>query len=235
MAAQDNKPVEDEAAPSVGEWIVTFSDCMTLLLCFFVLLLTFSSFDEESLKRFGGAFDYDHHESAIFEGQSVRDSMIEPIDHIADQAREGSETPTDMFVERDDGRRSSSKLRWIADSDAYRDRKVIHIPCNRLFRGRGRNLTGRGRRYLSMIAGFMKKLSCRVVISESSGRHGVSRSFALRRAGLDRAWSVMAYLTEKEGLAKDRFNVSATSLAKGEDLRRGDVVELVLLARKIYE
>ena len=49
--AKKKKRSEDDGPPAIGEWIVTFSDCMTLLLCFFVLLLTFSSFDEEALKR----------------------------------------------------------------------------------------------------------------------------------------------------------------------------------------
>ena len=42
-----SKQAETEEAPSAPEWMVTFSDCMTLLLTFFVLLLTFSSFDDK--------------------------------------------------------------------------------------------------------------------------------------------------------------------------------------------
>ena len=41
-------PEEDQGAP---EWMVTFSDCMTLLLTFFVLLLSFSSFSDVSNYR----------------------------------------------------------------------------------------------------------------------------------------------------------------------------------------
>ena len=43
--------VEDEGG-GAPEWMVTYSDCMTLLLTFFVLLLTFSSFDDKVYRQF---------------------------------------------------------------------------------------------------------------------------------------------------------------------------------------
>ena len=46
-----NKQVESDEAPGAPEWMVTFSDCMTLLLTFFVLLLSFSSFDDDKVFR----------------------------------------------------------------------------------------------------------------------------------------------------------------------------------------
>ena len=46
MARRQEKP-EPQHADGAPEWMVTFSDCMTLLLTFFVLLLSFSSFDDK--------------------------------------------------------------------------------------------------------------------------------------------------------------------------------------------
>ena len=45
MARRERKP-EPQHTDGAPEWMVTFSDCMTLLLTFFVLLLSFSSFDD---------------------------------------------------------------------------------------------------------------------------------------------------------------------------------------------
>ncbi|MHC4723131.1 MAG: flagellar motor protein MotB [Planctomycetota bacterium] len=39
---------EPDEAPGAPEWMVTFSDCMTLLLTFFVLLLSFSTFEDKT-------------------------------------------------------------------------------------------------------------------------------------------------------------------------------------------
>ena len=46
-----NKQVVPDEDPGAPEWMVTFSDCMTLLLTFFVLLLSFSSFDDDGVFR----------------------------------------------------------------------------------------------------------------------------------------------------------------------------------------
>ena len=46
-----SKQTESDEAPGAPVWMVTFSDCMTLLLTFFVLLLSFSSFDDKVFRK----------------------------------------------------------------------------------------------------------------------------------------------------------------------------------------
>jgi len=45
----DELPEED--APGVPAWVVTFADLMSLLMCFFVLLLSFSEIDASKFKQ----------------------------------------------------------------------------------------------------------------------------------------------------------------------------------------
>jgi len=45
-------PAEDKGAP---KWVVTFGDLMSLLLCFFVLLLSFSEMDRQKYKMVAGS------------------------------------------------------------------------------------------------------------------------------------------------------------------------------------
>ena len=53
----DRKIRQEEQGPvGTPDWMVTFSDCMTLLLTFFVLLLSFTSFGEKTLPSLGSAF-----------------------------------------------------------------------------------------------------------------------------------------------------------------------------------
>jgi chemotaxis protein MotB len=47
--------IEDEAPKGAPEWIVTFADLMSLLLTFFVLLLSFSSIEIEKFKTLSGS------------------------------------------------------------------------------------------------------------------------------------------------------------------------------------
>ena len=44
--------LEEEGAPA---WVVTFGDLMSLLLCFFVLLLSFSEMDKAKYKEVMGS------------------------------------------------------------------------------------------------------------------------------------------------------------------------------------
>lgn len=47
-------PVIDPGAP---KWVVTFGDLMSLLLCFFVLLLSFSEMDKQKYKQVAGSME----------------------------------------------------------------------------------------------------------------------------------------------------------------------------------
>ncbi|MBE9572521.1 MAG: hypothetical protein IMF11_17995, partial [Proteobacteria bacterium] len=47
-----NNPIAEEGAPA---WVVTFGDLMSLLLCFFVLLLSFSEMDRKKYKIVSGS------------------------------------------------------------------------------------------------------------------------------------------------------------------------------------
>ena len=233
--AKKNKKVEEESAQSVGEWIVTFSDCMTLLLCFFVLLLTFSSFDEEVLQRFGGAFEQDRATSMMMDRRRNEDTLVKPEVHIRDLSQEGSETPTEQALKDLTPKDRPPESLWIADTDAFCDRKIVHIDSARLFTAGGFMLTADGRSVLDKIAGFLDKLPCRVVISESYGRYDGSGKAYWRRVGMNRAWAVMAYFTNVRGLSSKQFNVSSSHQAPPGPRSSGQVVEVVMLAGKMYQ
>lgn len=48
------KPPSDEVKQGAPDWVVTFGDMMSLLLCFFVLLLSFSTMEMEKFKVVAG-------------------------------------------------------------------------------------------------------------------------------------------------------------------------------------
>jgi len=50
----ENPPKVDKGAP---RWVVTFGDLMSLLLCFFVLLLSFSEMDRQKYKQVAGSME----------------------------------------------------------------------------------------------------------------------------------------------------------------------------------
>jgi chemotaxis protein MotB len=48
----DDLPEEEK--PGIPGWVVTFADLMSLLMCFFVLLLSFSEIDAQKFKQIAG-------------------------------------------------------------------------------------------------------------------------------------------------------------------------------------
>lgn len=54
MSEQCDYPNVDKGAP---RWVVTFGDLMSLLLCFFVLLLSFSEMDRQKYKQVAGSLE----------------------------------------------------------------------------------------------------------------------------------------------------------------------------------
>jgi chemotaxis protein MotB len=51
----DFEPPEEESTPGAPAWMATFADLMALLMCFFVLLLSFSEMDAQKYKQVAGS------------------------------------------------------------------------------------------------------------------------------------------------------------------------------------
>jgi len=54
-SSRNGKPVKESSGPSVPAWMLTYADTVTLLMCFFVMLMTFSTLDEDKYEKVRGA------------------------------------------------------------------------------------------------------------------------------------------------------------------------------------
>ncbi len=230
--ARQNKQVESDEAPGAPEWMVTFSDCMTLLLTFFVLLLSFSSFENKVFRKLQMIFMEDMPEVSKSEKKN-KDSVL-PVKEIqtAVDLLEGSEKPT-LNQGLDNNLRKETPV-------DFRSRKMFSISSEKIFWGDGVLISSEGRRIMTQMASFLNEVPSHVVISENG--HAIEEG--TERLGLSRAWAVIEYLTTGKNLDKNWFSVSA-----GSTLDRGDIgsdelnhtslksertLEIVLL-RSIYD
>jgi chemotaxis protein MotB len=227
-----SKQAESDEAPGAPEWMVTFSDCMTLLLTFFVLLLSFSSFDEKVFRRLQASFV-----KALPEvnqsDEANRDAVL-PTEQIEETPElvKGSEKPTLIKGLKDN-------LKEDTPTD-FRSRKVFSISSERIFWGRGTLISAEGRRIMTKMASFLKEVPTRVVVNEN----GPASEEDAEQLGLSRAWAVMKYLTTEHNLNKKWFSISAASTLAQGSLRSGEparasteperILEIVLLERSIY-
>jgi chemotaxis protein MotB len=222
------KHVEEDGAAGAPEWMVTFSDCMTLLLTFFVLLLSFSSFDNRIFWSLKIIYCRALTNISPFP-QSNRDSFqhLRPIKYL-EELDKGSEKPT-LESGKKDG------LLEETESEDFHNRKVFIVSSKKVFWGKGTAVSSEGRDIISTLASFLKQMPNRVVISENGPDDGNNEQF-----GLARAWAVLQFLTEEQGLDKKRFSISAVSTLSQNKFENGMVhdgleraIEIVLLERSI--
>ncbi len=220
MASKERQPFVDEGGPSVPDWMITFSDCMTLLLTFFVLLLSFSSFDEASLMKLDGAFRVDHEKPTIFtEGKRTDDIIEDRVETVIDRTNKGAEARTEADKDKI---KNPKAHETIVETDAYDNERRFYLPVATLFMGRGAALTRHGRDQLKQIASFMKQMPCNVII-------GMSESGGSSRR-LERTWALKQFFTEQQGLPADQFYISAGAPGPASKKGLGSTVQIVLLA-----
>ncbi len=229
--AKQPEPDEPAGAP---EWMVTFSDCMTLLLTFFVLLLSFSSFDEHVFRKLKIIFC----------------KALPAVSQPTEKDKGAFLPPTEQIVPTEDLDKGSEKpslasgweeeLKEETEPVDFHSRKVFLISSKKIFWGKGTAISSEGRGTLITMASFLKEVPGRIVISENGpGDDKDSGQF-----GLPRAWMVMEYLTTKQGLDKKWFSISAASTLAHEGFENAEparprleaerILEIVLLERSIY-
>ena len=227
--ADTKDDTQSDDAPGAPEWMVTFSDCMTLLLTFFVLLLSFSSFDEKVFFKlkiiFARALPSVKHADGKDRASFLPAEQIESTEEL----NEGSEKPTL-------GRGKEDTLKEETEPMDFHSRKVFLISSKKIFWGKGAIISSEGREIMVEMASFLKKVPARVVISENGqGDKEDSEQF-----GLPRAWAVMEYLTTIQGVDKNSFSISASSTVAqggeqgGSEAEAERMLEIVLLERSIY-
>jgi len=228
-----NKKVESDEEQGAPEWMVTFSDCMTLLLTFFVLLLSFSSFDNRVFRSLKVGYS-----TALTTVSQVRRSdrdaflYLPPVKHIA-ELRKGSEKPTSSETLHD-GLLEETKIINLNTGIAFL------ISSKKLFWAQGATLSPEGRDIMDLMTPFLKGSPSRIVICEN----GPANDQTSKYFGLPRAWAVIEYLTKERNLNSDRFSISAEGTLAKKNLGKGRLsqessetertIEIALLQRSIY-
>jgi chemotaxis protein MotB len=227
--AEKRKQKAEEGPPGVPAWLVTFTDCMTLLLCFFVLLLTFSDFNRLTLRRLEGAFETLSYDAVFKFKQDPMNSLIPEIESPRVETAHGSAQPTDHQPEKIS---YPKPLPEIRESDAFRDRRTFYVPTDELFWGEGLTLREDSQGPLKLLAAFMKKIpQCHVVVGESR----TVEQGEVSENSLARAWVLMKYFMDETGLSEDRFSLSAGESGAIRHFQSRGVMEITIRNRRVDE
>ncbi|HEG42673.1 hypothetical protein LCGC14_2401860 [marine sediment metagenome] len=217
----DRKIRQEEQGPiGAPEWMVTFSDCMTLLLTFFVLLLSFTAFGENTLPNLGNAFTESMSSSIGMNNRTARDAMraqqqVKEVERV----KKGSETKPST---EDEINKIMKQKRPID----FKNLKVFAIPSEKLFWGDGAAISRSGQKLLDSLSILFKVVPSRVVISENGPN--TNQQMALRRS-----LKVVEYMTSK-GIEGNNFSITTSPMMRsGQRDRR--MLEITLLDPGIYE
>lgn len=209
----------DDSAGGAPEWMVTFSDCMTLLLTFFVLLLSFATFDPETLPLLGESFakalpsigmSSRHKADSVYKKQESNDEYKQD---------EGSNVKTNA-------RKQTSNFMKEKKPLDFRNLKVFSMDSESFFWGKAWAISKDGREVLDALAKYFSHRTGRIVIGESGPEEDTS-------LGLNRSLAILNYLANKHGIEKSRFSVTAQSTMRQAPKQRQ--VEITLLDRSVYE
>lgn len=221
MPESKNRMMMEEDEPAgAPDWMVTFSDCMTLLLTFFVLLLSFSSFNPNTLGSLASSFakampsvglSFTTEQDSVWKNNESK--QLEKIE-------KGSETKT--LAEQ-----ITSNFMHEKKPLDFKNLKVFTIPSSRVFLGNGSVLSQEGRDMCKSFARFMAKVPSRVVVSENGSGYN-------KDIGLTRALAIMECITSDTGISKTRFNVTSASLLR-EPPKDERYVEFTVLDPSVYE
>lgn len=209
------KKKQADSPPGMG-WMVTFSDCMTLLLCFFVLLLTFSSFEEIKFETLAGAF------------RSMSNDWFEPTTEFPKESiiesRDPNEHHRGPIIQTDNTDPSKQTIDPVEelDIDVYKDRTVITLPSKPFYWGEGISLSLAGKQYLRDLAVLLRQMDCRIIIGEDS-------QLGHRQLGLKRAWAAMRQLVAVEGISQSRISLGGVDPTARARYGGQDILTLTLM------
>ena len=200
--------------------MTTFSDCMTLLLTFFVLLLTFSSFDPVALRQLEGAIKFKSLSSIFDFKVKIDDSLIQLNKQVIDRTDKGSEVRTSDLLKIV---RNPKKIDSVNEKDAYAEERILHMPIDQLFLGNSMVFTPAGRDCLDQIARFLKLMPCKVFVGTADNvNDGILKSLA-----------VVEFFTQKRGFSPARFCLSPDRPRPASRPGNNSVMQIVLLAKDV--
>lgn len=229
MASQRPPQVQEDPPAGAPAWMLTFCDCMTLLLTFFVLLLSFSSFDPAALSQLEGAMKT-MAEASLFDSKTeIDDAIIELTRSVVDRTDKGAEVRTSELLKIV---RNPKKLETVVETDAYAEERVLHIPIDQLFLGGSRVFTPDGRVCLDRIALFMRMLPCKVIIGAAGTGNWRADSPGVDE-GMLKSLAVLEFFTKKRGFSPSLFYLSPIRPRPVSKSGNASVMQIVLLAKDI--
>lgn len=221
--------------PKGDEWLATYSDCVTLLMTFFVLLYAMSSVDENKMRALSQAF------RTVMAGEAG-DTILEYSLYNGDVPLIGGEIPTDTI----DGEKIEESMYYqvskfvdehdleavvdIIESDLG---VVIQLRDNILFETSKSDLRSESKEILDSISGLISSLNNNIVVEGHTDNRPINTAeFPSNwELSVDRAVNVVRYFVENGKI--DPKRLSATGYGEFQPIVDNDTEENMEKNRRV--
>jgi chemotaxis protein MotB len=208
------KKVEEDEGLTGNEWLATFSDTMTLLLTFFILLYSFSTVDAGKFKQIAAALQ------SVLTGQagsSIIDYDLETGDvPIVGESPDNSDIPLDkgkeneMMYEQVKEFVEKNKLEAVVRIKEDSRGVIIELRDSVLFDSGRANIREDSKPILEKISSLLSTLPNEINVEGHTDNvpmknYKFESNWELSTA---RAGSVLRYFVEKNGIKPNRFMAS---------------------------
>ena len=221
--------------PKGDEWLATYSDCVTLLMTFFVLLYAMSSVDENKMRALAQAF------RSVMAGEAG-DTILEYSLYNGDVPLIGGEIPTDTI----DGEKIEESMYYqvskfvdehdleavvdIIESDLG---VVIQLRDNILFETSKSDLRSESKEILDSIAALISSMNNNIVVEGHTDNRPINTAeFPSNwELSVDRAVNVVRYFVENGKI--DPSRLSATGYGEFQPIVDNDTEENMEKNRRV--
>ena len=221
--------------PKGDEWLATYSDCVTLLMTFFVLLYAMSSVDENKMRALAQAF------RSVMAGEAG-DTILEYSLYNGDVPLIGGEIPTDTI----DGEKIEESMYYQVskfvdehDLEAVVDiietdlGVAIQLRDNILFETSKSDLRSESKEILDSISGLISSLNNNIVVEGHTDNRPINTAeFPSNwELSVDRAVNVVRYFVENGKI--DPKRLSATGYGEFQPIVDNDTEENMEKNRRV--
>lgn len=221
--------------PKGDEWLATYSDCVTLLMTFFVLLYAMSSVDENKMRALSQAF------RTVMAGEAG-DTILEYSLYNGDVPLIGGEIPTDTI----DGEKIEESMYYQVskfveehDLEAVVDiietdlGVAIQLRDNILFETSKSDLRSESKEILDSIAALISSMNNNIVVEGHTDNRPINTAeFPSNwELSVDRAINVVRYFVENGKI--DPSRLSATGYGEFQPIVDNDTEENMEKNRRV--
>ena len=198
MAKQRRKPAEGGS----NEWLNTYADMVTLLLCFFILLFTMSSIDAEKWKTLIRAFQNSDELEEI-----VQNDNTPTLDN------EGEEVQLeDLTFLKDHIEQLINQSVFAADVELVGNESIVFLRLsnNLLFAGDSAVLQPNTTEFLNLVGDALKEHEDEIMFIRINGHTATvnerpGRIVSDRVLSTERANAVLMYLEDRKGISAQKL------------------------------